>query len=259
MRRLLPALILLALTGCSHQLRQTPAAPPRASSSQVHENPEEAKKDAARVHTQLAGVYLTQGDKALTFDPQYSDAYTVLGVAYEKVSLDTNAQQMYQKAVDIDPTNGNTQNNLGQFLCTHEQPVQEALSHFQAALNDHFYETPSLAWANEGNCLLRDVPSSSMKSDQRALQAGTDFRKALSIDPNNPFALEGMARLMEGQGNTSQALVFITRWSQAGVLTAKGAQLGLSISHAANNLDAQGRFEAILATDFSGPHPINNP
>lgn len=269
MRRILPILILLALTGCSsHQLRQTPAAPPRASNTHVQENPEVAKKDAARVHTQLAGVYLEQGDvkgaiatarKALTFDPKYADAYTVLGVAYDRVTMDTEAQQMYQKAVEIDPTNGDTQNNLGQFLCTHGHSTDEAVPHFQAALADHFYKTPSLAWANEGLCRIRDVPVSAMKADPRAIQAEQDFRTALSIDPNNPFALEGMARLMKGQGNTSRALVYITRWSQVAVLTSGGAQLGLSIAQAANNLDAQSHFESILATHFPGTHRIDTP
>ncbi len=60
------------------------------------------KAEAARVHTELGQKYMQQGNlktaledlnKALSYDPDYVDAHTVLGVLYERIGDAKQAEE----------------------------------------------------------------------------------------------------------------------------------------------------------------------
>ena len=90
--------------------------------------------DAARVHTELGQHYMDNGDMqtalvklnaALKFDPNYAPAHTVIAVLYQKINNLPEAEVHYRKAVELEPTKGDPNNNLGVFLC-HTGKVAEA-------------------------------------------------------------------------------------------------------------------------------------
>ena len=99
--------------------------------------------------------------------------------------MNKEADNAYEKAIDIKSDDPDLHNNYGAFLCKMGK-IDEALKEFKIAYNSPFYDSPYLAYANAGACLSKQG---------NYLQAENMLRKALSYDPNLPGALISMADL----------------------------------------------------------------
>ena len=84
-----------------------------------------------------------------------------------------NAEEHYRRAVQLEPTKGGPNNNLGAFLCRMGRGA-EAEPYFRKAVADPFYSTPDVALTNAGVCQLKS-------NDAQA--AERDFRDALQRNP----------------------------------------------------------------------------
>ncbi|QNK01136.1 type IV pilus biogenesis/stability protein PilW [Dyella telluris] len=210
----------------------------------------EQKQEGARVHTELAQQYMANGDledalvkvnKAFTFDPNYVPAHTVAAVIYQRINDLPNAELHYRKAQSLAPDKGDTNNNLGWFLCNSEGKPAEALPYFQKAVADPFYQTPSLAWNNAGIC---------EQKGQNLAAAEVDFRKALEIDPNNSGALYQLAQVLYLQNDAFRARAFIQRFDALGTPTAASLKLGHDIESRLGNRDAALNYSRRLQSQF---------
>ncbi|WP_114241054.1 type IV pilus biogenesis/stability protein PilW [Dyella sp. C9] len=209
----------------------------------------EQKEDGARIHTQLAQQYMANGDlqdalvklnKALQFDPNYVPAHTVMAVLYERINDAPNAELHYRKAAELAPTKGETNNNLGAFLCK-EGKTTEAMPYFQKAVADPFYQSPSRAWTNAGICLTRT---------RDLAGAEVDFRKAVEIDPQNGEALYQLANVLYLQNDAFRARAFIQRFDALGQPTAPALKLGHDIESRLGNRDAALNYSRRLQSQF---------
>ncbi|WP_243042931.1 type IV pilus biogenesis/stability protein PilW [Dyella sedimenti] len=209
----------------------------------------EKKEEGARVHTALAQQYLANGDlqdalvklnKALQFDPNYVPAHTVMAVVYERINDNANAELHYRKAQSLAPTKGDTNNNLGAFLCK-EGKAAEAIPYFQKAVADPFYQTPALAWTNAGACLVgtRDYAG-----------AEADFRKAIDIAPQSGEALYQLANVLYLQNDAFRARAFIQRFDALGQPTAASLKLGHDIESRLGNREAALNYSRRLQSQF---------
>ena len=115
--------LLLPLAGCV--TTQTDSNTLGKSMPQASKS--EQAVEAARIHTELGQRYMASGElqtalekltKALQFDPSYAPAHTVIAVLYERINRPADAELHYRKAVELEPTKGTWNNNLGQFLCS---------------------------------------------------------------------------------------------------------------------------------------------
>jgi type IV pilus assembly protein PilF len=210
----------------------------------------EQRQDGARVHTELAQQYMANGDledalvkinKAFTFDPNYVPAHTVAAVIYERINDMPNAELHYRKAQSLAPDKGDTNNNLGWFLCNREDKPAEALPYFQKAVADPFYQTPTVAWTNAGICegKAQNLPG-----------AEADFRKVLSIDSNNAGALYQLANVLYLQNDAFRARAFIQRFDALGQPTAASLKLGHDIESRLGNRDAALNYSRRLQSQF---------
>jgi type IV pilus assembly protein PilF len=208
------------------------------------------KEEGARVHTELGQQYMQNGNlqdalvklnKALEFDPNYVPAHTVIAVLYERINDLPNAELHYRKAQSLAPTKGDTNNNLGWFLCNKEGKTAEAIPYFQKAVADPFYQTPSLAWTNAGTCLTRA---------QDYAGAEVDFRKALQIDPMNGETLYQLANVLYLQGDAFRARAFVQRFDALGQPTAAGLKLGHDVESRLGNRDAALNYGRRLQSQF---------
>ncbi|WP_199098428.1 type IV pilus biogenesis/stability protein PilW [Dyella sp. ASV21] len=215
-----------------------------------HATKAEQRQEGARVHTELAQQYMDNGDlqdalvklnKALQFDPSYVPAHTVLAVVYERINDLPNAELHYRKAVALAPDKGDTNNNLGWFLCNREGKPAEAAPYFQKAVADPFYQTPALAWTNAGICLTRS-------NDLTGAEA--DFRKALAIDAQAPGALYQLANVLYLQGDAFRARAFIQRFDALGQPSAASLKLGHDIESRLGNRDAALNYGRRLQSQF---------
>lgn len=230
------ALLAVLLAACA-----APGAP--------RSNAADKRDEAAQIHTQLGQSYLEQGDlktaldkltKALQFDPNYAPAHTVIAVVYERIGQNDQAEEHYRKAVELEPTKGIPNNNLGTFLC-HEGKVEESIRYFRKAIADPFYATPDTAYTNAGTCELKL---------NQADAAEADFRKAVQTNPQNREALFQLARVLYGKRDFFHARAFIQRFDGIGEPTAESLMLGHDIEAGLGNAEGAQDYAKRLRSQF---------
>ena len=250
--RVLAAMMLACgLAACKHdngiiKLQQGPLNNLKNAPS---ESAKQEKQAAAQTHTQLAAAYMKQGrlkeadealHKALGFDDKYIPAHTMLGILNWRIDRLPQADKEFRAAIALDPSNGDTNNNYGQFLCETGKP-QDAMRYFKRALADPFYRTPELANANAGTCLLGG-------SDYA--DAEPYLRKALELDPDFASALLGMARLDYRKGEAFQARGYLQRFESAGQATPESLLLGYQIAIRLGDKETAANYSSRLQDQF---------
>jgi type IV pilus assembly protein PilF len=245
--RLLPALCAaLVLAGC----HSNPTIPPPPSDPKLPQETKAQKaQSAADVHTRLAQHYIDIGNLqgalekvkiAASEDPNYVPAQTVMAYIYERINDLPNAEIHYRRAVELQPDKGDTNNNLGQFLC-HEGKVQESLSYFAKAVTDPFYQTPDVALANQGICQLQ-------LSDRAG--AENSFRQAIQRNPNNATALLQLTNVLYLNRDYFNASAFMQRFDALGQPSPESLKLGFEIEAHLGNTDAARNYAKRLVSQF---------
>lgn len=213
------------------------------------DNPATQRQEAARVHTELGQKYLQQGkleialeklNKALSFDPDFVDAHTVLAVLYERIGNVAKAEEHYKRAAELKPKGGNENNNYGTFLCKLGR-YQEAETYFDRAIADPFYQTPAIALTNSGTCLLQ-----AGKRDE----AENRLRLALEQRPNDSEALFQLASVLYEKGEYFKARAFVQRFEANAKPRADALMLGRNIELKLGNGTAAGDYTRRLLKGF---------
>ncbi len=213
------------------------------------ESKEAEKTEAARVHTELGQKYMQQGNlkvalddlnKALSYDPDYVDAHTVLGLLYERIGDPKQAEEHYRRAAQLRPKSGNELNNYGTFLCRAGR-YDESKDYFERAIADPFYNTPDVALTNEGTCLLKGG-----KKDE----AEVVLRKALDRSPNNAEALFQLASTLYEKADYFKARAFMQRFESVGQARPESLMLGRNIELRLGNGSAAGEYTRRLLQSF---------
>lgn len=206
-------------------------------------------QDAARIHTELGQHYMQIGDLqsalaklklALQFDDSYAPAHTVIAVIYERINDLPDAEQNYRRAVELEPKKGMPNNNLGAFLCRIGKS-EEALGYFQRAVADPFYDTPDVAWTNDGICRMHLNDTAG---------AENSFRQALRVNPGNADALYQMARAMYLSNDAFHASAFLQRYEALGRPSAAALKLGHDIELRLGDTDAARNYNKRLQSQF---------
>lgn len=195
----------LLLAGC-----ETTSTGPQFSSDKV------SLKQASDDNVKMAYVYLSQGQrstamqkvqKAIQLDPDNGDAYTAEGAIYDAIGDFDQAGDAYRTAMRKEPDDPNVQNNYAVFLCKHGKAKDSEQYFLKAAMNP-LYTTPDQAYANAGVCATQ-IPDPAL-ADQY-------FRKALEVNPAMPQALYALAQLNYDQKKYLQARAFLERYDAAGI------------------------------------------
>lgn len=243
--RVLIFCLLLPLAGCITTRTDSSAL----GKSMPQSSKAEQAEDAARIHTELGQRYMASGDlqtalekltKALQFDPNYAPAHTVIAVLYERINKLPEAEQHYRKAVALEPAKGAPNNNLGVFLC-HTGKIAEANQYFQKAVADPFYQTPDVAWSNDGVCQLR-------ANDRKGAEAS--FRKAVALNPQNGEALLQLANVLYLNNDAFRARAFMQRFDALGQPSAASLKLGHDIEYRLGNRDSALNYGKRLQSQF---------
>lgn len=119
-------------------------------------------------------------------DPAVQDA---MAYFLERTGEPKRAEQYYQKAIQLAPKSGKTQNNYGAFLCRQGR-YQQALVHFHLAVQDPSYLYPAQVYENAGVCALK-IPDK--------VAARSFFQQALQQDPQSKTALHELSKLSYNQ------------------------------------------------------------
>lgn len=240
----------LGLAACKHDIGIIKYPTPMDNLKNApHETKQEDKQAAAQTHTQLAAAYMKQNDlkdaeaalhKAIGFDGNYIPARTMLAILEWHIGRLKDADKAFRDAIAIDPKNGDTNNNYGQFLCSQNRP-QEALKYFQRALADPFYKFPATANANAGICLLKGPDTAS---------AEPYLARALSIDSGYGPALLAMAQLEYRKGDAFSARGYLQRYEGVGQADPESLLLGYQVATRLGDTAAASSYSSRLQEQF---------
>jgi type IV pilus assembly protein PilF len=210
---------------------------------------ETSARTRARVHTELAASYFELGNMAVALeeareamraDSNYAPAYNVAGLVYAQLKEDRLAEENFQTALQINPSDSDAHNNYGRFLCDRKQE-REAIKHFLAAVRNPLYPTPERSWVNAGLCARR--------SGDLAGAEGY-FQNALKMRPGNAQALYQMADLAYARRNYAEAKGYLNRFTQVASSTAEVLWLGVRIERRLGDRSSEASYALQLRNRF---------
>ena len=219
--------------------------------SSVDKKEEERDKNskAAETNTVLGQEYMQRGQyevameklkRAVAQDRTYAPAHTVLAVLYETLGEMDLAETQYREALKYDPSDGDTNNNYGAFMCRIGK-YKGTDQYFLAAVKDPFYKTPAIAYANAGKCSL----------GQGDLDKAEQYlRQSLGYDKKLSSALLPMAEISYQQGNYLGARAFLQRYDSVGTLNEESLLLGYRIESSLGDTESANRYRTELLQHY---------
>ena len=206
-------------------------------------------KQASALNVQLALGYIERDqlnvaqeklDKAIEQNPDNVDAYTSMAYLKRKVKEYDAAEDYYLDALDIKPNDPNIRNSYGSLLCQMDR-YDDAMEEIKRAYEDPFYESPYLAYANAGTCLL-DM------GDYK--QAEKMLRKTLREQPNYAGALISMAEIGVKTEKYLMARAYIQRYHAVARPSAESLWLQVQAEKALGAQDHYLKYARKLLKDF---------
>jgi type IV pilus assembly protein PilF len=199
------SLTLVQLQGCSnHTMSQ--AEVDRLTKPE----PDSVRQRAIRRIT-LASAYFAQDQMeaamqetraALQIDPDFAQAYSLLGLIHQRNNAMDLAQQSFETAIRLSArvsTSGDeigaVLHNYGWFLCQ-QGKYSSAQYQFAMAISQPGYSQLGQTWLVNGVCQVRA---------KQPVQARNSFEKALGFAPNDPTARFELALLDWQDANPAQA------------------------------------------------------
>ncbi|MGB5397238.1 MAG: type IV pilus biogenesis/stability protein PilW [Gammaproteobacteria bacterium] len=206
-------------------------------------------KQAAELNVQLAIGYIQRDqleaakeklDKAIKQDEKNLEARKTMAYLLTRLGMNDEADEQYQAAINIKSSDPGLHNSYGAFLCGIGR-ADEAMEEFKAAYSHPFYETPYLAYANAGTCLLQQgdyVESEAM------------LRKALRINPTLPGALISMAELGIKTKKYLMSRAYIERYHQRNKTSAQSLWIQVQAEKALGATDYYVKYAKQLIAEF---------
>ena len=197
----------------------------------------------------LAQQYIEQGQyevaldrlqNAVKLEPSSADAYTMLGLLYERINRPAQAEASYAKSAKLAPDKGDILNNYGAWLCRSGHPLESDVW-FRKALGDPFYKTPTAAMGNASACAL--------KADKPELAEGYD-RQILAIDAANAGALQDLAAILFQRGDFLRARGFMERLLSTAKATPDMLDQAARIEDKLGDAAAARGYRNRIATEF---------
>ena len=236
MRLLVAFLVLVFVSACASQQAEDPDV-------------KSDKRRAAESNTSLGLEYMERGQyevalgklkKAVREDSSYAPAHTVMAVLYERIGELDLAGQSYRNAYEADTTNGDVNNNYGVYLCKTGEEAK-AIGHFLKAMDDPFYNSPSVALTNAGSCEL---------ANNKLTEANDYLRRALKIEADFPDALMAMANLNFQQQNYLSSRAFMQRYEAVASHEAESLLLAYRIEIASRDPRSANKYKLMLESNF---------
>lgn len=198
----------------------------------------DATRQRAMRRLSLASAYFEQGQNdaaqqevraALQIDPNYAEAYGLLGLIHQRNKQPALAQQSFEHALQlasVPPIRStelaNIQHNYGWFLCQ-QQHGPEAQVQLTRALEQPGYQQVAKTWMTLGLCQLQAGS---------AADARRSFENALSHDPANSVARYQLAWLAWQARDLKTAQSMLEPLNAGAQASAQSLWLGIKLAHA---------------------------
>ncbi|MDR2128993.1 MAG: type IV pilus biogenesis/stability protein PilW [Burkholderiaceae bacterium] len=239
------AFALLGLAGCT-----TPGGYAGELPSELHTAQDDSQaRRHARTRLALASAYYEGGKtivaldelkKAMQIDPSFGDAYNLGGLIYMRLNDMARAESHFERAVSINPGDGNAWHNLGWLRCQQEK-YPAAAQAFQRAAAIPTYPDKARTLLAEGVCESR-------AGDRAAAEAS--LKRAYALDPGHPVIAYNLAKLIYLRGDAASARFYLQRLNSSEYANAETLWLGIQVENKLNNPQAMQQLAAQLRKDF---------
>jgi len=208
-------------------------------------------RNRARVHTELAAGYYERGSmgvaleelrQATAADSSYAPAYGLYGMVYMELRENTQAQDSFERALRIAPTDPDINHNYGWFLCQSGRE-KESVRYFMQAVKNPLYTAPWRSYSAAGVCSLRT---------NNTKEAEDYFQRALKLDPDEPASLLKLGEIRYRQGNNEEARKLVARHNKLVSPTPESLWLALRIERRLGQRVAEQSYANQLRRRFPG-------
>ncbi len=167
----------------------------------------------ARVRFELASAYFSRGQVAtaldevklaLAADPTLGPAHNLRGLIYSNLGDSALAESSFQRALQINPRDGDALHNLGWHLCR-ERRYAEADEQFTRALATPQYREVIRTWLAQGVCQARGG---------RLDDAERTLTRAFEVEAGNPAISVNLAEVLYRKGEFERARYHVRRVNQ---------------------------------------------
>lgn len=215
--------------------------------------------DALRVRAMrrlsLATAYYEQGQNdvaqqevraALQIDPDFAEAYGLLGLIHQRDNATDLARQSFETAVQLASASPRPAelaavlHNQAWFLCQHQR-FDEAQAQFQRALAQPTYRQHAKTWLALGACQLQ---AGHTDLARRSWQA------TLQLEPNHPIARYQLALLAWQASQPEEARSILAPLNNSPQASANSLWLGLQIARALSLVQEQQALALQLTQRF---------
>ena len=208
-------------------------------------------RNRAKLHTELASAYFSRGGMSVALeelrlavgaDSTYAPAYGMFGVVYQELRENRLAEDNFERALRLSPTDPDINHNFGWFLCqTKREP--ESIKYFLQAIRNPLYPTPWRSYSAAGQCSLR---TNNVKDAEQF------FERALRLDADDPASLLYMGQIRYQQGNVREARRLVVRYNKLVTPTAESLWLALRIERRSGEKTAEMGYATQLRRRFPG-------
>jgi type IV pilus assembly protein PilF len=237
---------LVLLAGCVAQTVEGPTTNTGTITGEVGD-----ARNRARVHTELASVYYERGNMGVALeelrvasaaDRTYAPAHSMFGLVYMELRETKLAEESFQRALSLSPTDPDINHHFGSFLCQNARE-KESIGYFLQAVRNPLYQSPWRSYAAAGTCSLR---TNNMKD------AEDYFQRALKLDPDEPTSLLQLGKIRYGQGNIDDARRLLARHMKLASPSAESLWLAVRIERRMGERVAEQSYANQLRRRFPG-------
>ncbi|APW48376.1 type IV pilus biogenesis/stability protein PilW [Rhodoferax antarcticus] len=237
----------ITLSGCAGH-----AGSPGAVAMQgdiITESDETAERKRARIRVELALGYLEQGKstialdeikQAILIDPTYSDAFSLRGLIYMRLSDYGIAEESFNKALSLKPRDSNVLHNMAWLKCQDGQYAQ-SMVYFNQALANPLYRERAKTHMAQGLCQI--------KAGQLP-EAEASLLKSYEYDAGNPVTGYNLSNVLYQRKDFARAQFYIRRLNNTELANAETLWLGVKIERRMANLEAMNQLAVQLVKRF---------
>jgi type IV pilus assembly protein PilF len=240
----------LVLPGCATNPTQQSEEAPSVQSGTITGEASDPR-NRARIHTELASLYYGRGNMAVALeelrvaqeaDGNYATVYGMYGLVYMGLRENARAQESFERALRLAPTDPDINHNYGWFLCQtgHEA---DSIKYFLQAIRNPLYATPWRSYSAAGQCSLR-------RNDLK--EAEDLFDRALKLEPDDPPSLLQMGVIRYRQGRMDEARRLVARYNKLVQPTSESLWLALRVERKLGDAVAEGSYATQLRRRFPG-------
>ena len=250
MRRWLWIALALLAAGCQTAAEKTAGQGPTVADGGTPSGESTDPRNRARLRTELASLYYGRGNMgvaleelrlAVQADAGYAPAYSMFGLVYMQLKENGLAQQNFDRALQLAPTDPDINHNFGWYLCKTGRETASIKYFLQAVLNP-LYPTPWKSYAAAGQCSLQ---TGNLKDAQAY------FETSLKLEPDEPVSLLKLGEVSYRNGRYEDARKLVGRVNRLVEPSAESLWLALRVERRLGDRNAEAGFASQLRRRFA--------